>query len=77
MRNFQIDPDSILDRNIVGIFFEGIGVLLHRKLINIDLVSDLLGSQVRITWEIMRQTVETSRKGRQHCGSGLNTSTMK
>jgi len=32
-------------------FFEGIGVLLHRKLINLDLVDDLLGTPIIWTWK--------------------------
>jgi hypothetical protein len=35
----------------VGMFIEGIGVLLKRKLIDIDLVDDLFTESIKITWE--------------------------
>ena len=37
----------------IGIFFEGIGVLLHRKLVDIGLVDDLFTSPIKMTWEKM------------------------
>jgi len=46
----------------VGIFFEGIGILLHRKLIDISLVDDLFSYIIQTTWEKMRQVVEAVRK---------------
>ncbi len=46
----------------VGIFFEGIGVLLHRKLIDIGLVDDLFSSFVKMTWEKMKPLAEATRK---------------
>lgn len=35
----------------VGTFFNGVGVLVKRKLIDISLVDDLLGNMIRIAWE--------------------------
>lgn len=46
----------------IGIFFEGIGVLLHRKLIDIGLVDDLFSSLVKMTWEKMKPLAEATRK---------------
>lgn len=46
----------------VGIFFEGIGVLLHRKLIDIGLVNDLFNSPIKMTWEKMKPIAEAMRK---------------
>jgi hypothetical protein len=46
---------------IVGVYFEGVGVLLHRKLIDADLTYDLLVSPVEITWEKMNPIVEGIR----------------
>jgi hypothetical protein len=50
-----------VDKNIVCIFFEGIGVLLHRKLVDTGLVADLFGSQIKFTWEKLKPTVEWGR----------------
>ena len=46
----------------IGIFFEGIGVLLHRKLIDIGLVDDLFSSPIKMTWEKMKPLAEATRK---------------
>ena len=46
----------------IGIFFEGVGVLLHRKLIDIGLVDDLFSSPVKMTWEKMKPLAEATRK---------------
>jgi hypothetical protein len=46
----------------VGIFFEGIGVLLHRKLVDISLVDDLFSGPVIRTWEIIKPAMEDGRK---------------
>ena len=54
----------------VGLFFEGIGVLLHRKLIDISLVADLFSSPIKMTWEKMKPIAEAYRKimGLPHMG---------
>jgi len=46
----------------VGIFFEGIGILHHRKLVDIELVDDLFSYIVKTTWERMKQVTEAVRK---------------
>jgi hypothetical protein len=46
----------------VGVFFEGIGILLHRKLIDIRLVDDLFSYIIRTTWEKMKPIEEDVRK---------------
>ena len=46
----------------IGIFFEGIGILLKRKLANIQLVDDLFTAPVKLTWEKMKPLVVDSRK---------------
>ncbi|MCW3982312.1 MAG: hypothetical protein NWE81_04295, partial [Candidatus Bathyarchaeota archaeon] len=50
--------------NQIGIFFEGIGVLLHRKLIDIDLVDDLFTAPVKMQWESTKALVNDYRKER-------------
>ena len=46
----------------IGIFFEGIGVLLHRKLIDVSLVDDLFSGPIMMTWEKMKPLAEATRK---------------
>jgi len=46
---------------VIGVYFEGVGVLLHRRLIDADLTSDLLGTPVEITWEKMKPIVDGLR----------------
>ncbi len=46
----------------VGMFFEGIGILLKRKLIDIDLVDDMFTSPIKRTWEKMRNMTLEARK---------------
>jgi hypothetical protein len=53
--------------SIVGVLFEGIGVLYERKLISIDLVNALFGFPIKQMWE----KIWTHREGRE--GSEQNT----
>jgi len=46
----------------VGIFFEGIGILLFRKLIDIRLVDDLFSYIIETTWGKIKPVVEGVRK---------------
>jgi len=46
----------------VGTFFEGIGVLLYRKLVDISLVDDLFSGPIKMTWEKMKPIAEVARK---------------
>jgi len=48
--------------NMVAAFFEGIGILLRRKLVNMDLVDDLFSSDIIITWQKMKPIVDGWRK---------------
>jgi hypothetical protein len=48
--------------SIIAYFFEGIGVLLHKKLADIDLIDDLMSEQIIVTWEKMKPIVEGYRK---------------
>jgi len=43
-------------------FFEGVGVLLHRKLIDIDLVDDLLSTPIIYTWDRFGPSVKSMRE---------------
>lgn len=47
---------------VVGLFFEGVGILLNRKLIDIDLVDDLFSYIIKTTWEKIKPVTEGVRK---------------
>jgi hypothetical protein len=53
---------GLSDVAIVGSFFEGLGLLLHRKLIDIDLVAELFRESSKLTWTRTRPIVEGQRK---------------
>ena len=46
----------------VGLFFEGLGVLLYRKLIDIGLVDDLFSGFIKRLWEKSKYIAEDARK---------------
>jgi alpha-L-fucosidase len=46
----------------IGTFFEGIGLLLKRKLVDIKLVDDLFTTPVKVSWEKMKPIVYDSRR---------------
>jgi len=48
--------------NMVASFFEGVGILLLRRLVDIALVDDLFSSDIVITWHKMKPLVEGWRK---------------
>jgi len=60
--NEYMKKHGLSDVAIVGSFFEGIGVLLHRRLIDIDLVAELFRESSKMTWERTRPIVEGQRK---------------
>lgn len=47
--------------NEVGWFFEGLGVLLYRKHINISLVDDLFSTPIKRAWEKLKPIAEGER----------------
>lgn len=46
----------------VTLFFEGIAILLQRKLIDIELVFDMFGISIKMTWEKVKPTALEARK---------------
>ena len=46
----------------VSVFFEGMGLLVKRKLVGMDLVDDLLSSDILSTWQKMKPLAEGNRK---------------
>ena len=63
--NAYMKEYGLLEINEVGWFFEGVGVLLNRKLIDIGLVDDLFSSPVKRAWERMKPIAEGMRKQTQ------------
>jgi hypothetical protein len=53
-----------LSFNMFCLFFEGVGILLHRKLIDIKLVDDLFSIAIKSSWEKVKPIVEGRRKER-------------
>jgi hypothetical protein len=51
--------------NEVGWFFEGLGILLYRKHINISLVDDLFSSPIKLSWEKLKPIAEGQRNRTQ------------
>jgi len=47
---------------MVGMYFEGVGVLLHKKLIDSNLTYDLLNTPIRLCWEKFKPASEGLRK---------------
>jgi hypothetical protein len=47
----------------IAVLFEGLGVLLEQKLIDIDLVNDLFGPTLDLLWERMQPVIVAMRKG--------------
>jgi hypothetical protein len=47
------NPTAQAASTSIGLFFEGLGVLLERGLLDVDMVSDLMSSPVRLYWEKM------------------------
>jgi hypothetical protein len=48
--------------NMVASFFEDMGILLHRKLVDIALIDDLFSSDIIITWRKLYPIVQGWRK---------------
>jgi hypothetical protein len=49
-----------------SMFFEGVGILLHRNLVSIDLVDDLFSGPIIIIWEKTKPLTEALRKYFNH-----------
>jgi hypothetical protein len=50
----------------VCLFFEGVGVLLHKKLVDISMLDDLFTGPVKMTWEKMKPMIEGHREQRKY-----------
>jgi hypothetical protein len=57
-----VDTPTFVSFNMYCYFFEGVGILLHRKLIDIELVDDLFSIAIKDDWDKVRPIVEGFRK---------------
>jgi hypothetical protein len=55
---------GFVEATAVGMFFEGIGILLRRNLIDIELVDDMFTTPIKWTWEKMKDITLEYRKVR-------------
>ncbi len=46
----------------VAALFEGLGFLLHRRFLDIDLVRELMNESTKMTWEKVKPMIEDGRK---------------
>lgn len=54
--------DEQIQLKILGNYFEALGILVHRKLVDVDIVYDFWGSIIKSTWEDVLPIVEGMRK---------------
>ena len=50
----------------VCLFFEGVGVLLHKKLVDISMLDDLFTGPIKMTWEKMKPMIEGHRRQKKY-----------
>jgi hypothetical protein len=62
LKRYATNAEVLAAYYSVGVFFEGIGVLVKRKLISMDLVDDLFTTPILDTWEKMKPLVEGRRE---------------
>ncbi len=55
-------PDDVAAFNAVVIFFETMGLFLKRRLARIELLDDLLSSQIIIVWERLEALIRGTRQ---------------
>jgi len=72
-KSILVDEDRYSDVQTLANFFEGIGVLVRRRLIDLDLVEDLLGARVIWWWEAFRPISDMARKGPGDPVQSVNT----
>lgn len=61
-REMFTPSEASVSYNMYCYFFEKVGLLLHRKLIDIELVDDLFSIAIKRCWERVRPIVEGIRK---------------
>jgi len=61
-KKYRMMSKSILPLWQVGKFFDGVGVLLRRKLVDIGLVDELFHTEATVIWEKVKPLIEGRRK---------------
>jgi len=56
------ETPEFIANEMVSVLFEGIGVLLYRKLVGIELLDDLFTGPIKSTWKKMKPLVQGYRK---------------
>ncbi len=62
VKRYATNAEVLAASYSVGVFFEGIGVLVKRKLISMDLVDDLFTIPILDAWKKMKPLVEGRRE---------------
>ena len=62
LKRYSTNAEVRLALMSVGTYFEGIGMLVKRKLVGMDLIDDLLNANILSTWEKMKPIAEGMRK---------------
>jgi hypothetical protein len=57
-----VTQHGLTDVMQVGSLFEGLGFLLHRRFLDIDLVRELMNESTKMAWEKAQPLIEDSRK---------------
>jgi hypothetical protein len=57
------DKYGLTDITMIAVLFDGIGVLLEQKLIDIDMVDQLFGTSVYLLWTKIEPVIFAMRKG--------------
>jgi hypothetical protein len=58
----ETNLDAFAKRGAVGAYFEGMGVLVNRKLIDVGLVDDLISGLIIRYWEKMQPIMDDARE---------------
>ena len=60
--NGYVKKQGLTDFMQVASLFEGLGFLLHKKFLNIDLVRELMNESTKMAWEKVKPMIEDARK---------------
>jgi hypothetical protein len=58
----EVDIDTVSEFHALGCFFEGIGLLVHKRLIDVQLVAELMSSGIIWVWEKVEKHVLENRE---------------
>jgi len=62
MKKYRMPSKQAIPLWQIGKFFDGVGVLLRRKLVDIGLVDELFHAEVTLLWEKIKPLIEGRRK---------------